>query len=324
MGDGVGDAAVDLVPEPGEHRHGTHGDRERDRLGVERRQLVARSATSDDDDTVEIGTAAQCPDRRRDGQLGAGALHPRVEHRQMEPEAAADDLVVQVVPGGGADAGDDPDPHRDPRERTGPVGVVQTGSHQTPDHLIAGLGELAQREPRVDAGHLEPEPAVGRVVVEMTEDADLHAVGQLEPIALEQWGEVALHRSEQRDLEHGASAVGLFDQREVGVWAAVTEPVDLAAHPHPVAEPAAKLVVDGICQLSDGVRRVRRVVGGLVAEVERRLAHDRRFWPVPGPTTNGGAGTVALGTKGGSGSSPTRAAWERWRTRSDRCAGWRS
>ena len=41
VGDLVGDAAVDLVAEPGEHGHRCRGDRPGDRFGVERRQLVA-------------------------------------------------------------------------------------------------------------------------------------------------------------------------------------------------------------------------------------------------------------------------------------------
>ena len=89
----------------------------------------------------------------------------------------------------------------------------------------------------------------------MAEDAHLHAVRQFEPVLLEQRGEVALHRCEQRHVEHGSTLVVTLDEREVGVRSAVTQSVDLAAHPDPVEEPSPELVVDRVGELGHRVRR---------------------------------------------------------------------
>ena len=74
VGDLVGDAAVDLVAEAGEHRQPATGDRHGDRLGVEHRQFVARPAAADDDDGVErCGGPARSMPRQpspRPGRLG--------------------------------------------------------------------------------------------------------------------------------------------------------------------------------------------------------------------------------------------------------------
>ena len=53
VGDVVGDAAIDLVTEAGQHGDGCGGDRSGDRLGVEGRQLVARAPAPDEHDDVE-------------------------------------------------------------------------------------------------------------------------------------------------------------------------------------------------------------------------------------------------------------------------------
>ena len=48
------------------------------------------------------------------------------------------------------------------------------------------------------------------------------------------------------------------------------QPLDLAAHPHPVDEPPAQRAVDHLAQLADGVRRLAAVVE---VELEGDLAH---------------------------------------------------
>ncbi len=50
----VGHAAVDLVTQPGEHRHRAGGDGAGDDLGVEHGEFVLRAAATDDHDGVEV------------------------------------------------------------------------------------------------------------------------------------------------------------------------------------------------------------------------------------------------------------------------------
>ena len=199
----------------------------------------------------------------------------RVSHTaQVEPEAAAVELVVEVVPGGGADARDDTDPQRC-AATAGGAGWRRTDRSATSRRTT--WSRACDSSPSVNRGSMpaifSPSRPVGRVEVEVAEDAHLHAVRELEPAALEQRREVALHRGEQRHVEHRPAVLAVFDEREVGVRPAVAQPVDLAPHPHTVGEAAAHLVVDRLGQLADRVRRVRRVVVRLVAEVEGGLAH---------------------------------------------------
>ena len=200
---------------------------------------------------------------------------------EVESVAAAVELVAEIVPCRRSDAGDDTDPQRDRRQRLGPVGVEQAGRDEPPDDLVTRLRQLAEREAGIDPGHLQAEPSGRGVEVELAEDPDLHAVGELEPAALEQRREVAAHRREQRHVEYGTAVLAVLDEREVGVGAAHLRAVDLAPHPDAVVEPAAQLAVDRVRQLAHRVRRVGRVVERLVAEVEGGLAHrnslpDRR------------------------------------------------
>ena len=125
VGDLVGDAAVDLVAEPGEHGDRRRRDRPGDALGVEHGEFVAGAAATDDDERVEIDAPRQRGDGRGDHLLGELALDAGVDHRQREPECAALEFVVEVVPCGGPDAGDHADAQRDRRQRAPLVGIEQ-------------------------------------------------------------------------------------------------------------------------------------------------------------------------------------------------------
>ena len=185
VGDLVGDAAVDLVAEAGEHRQRRPGDRLGDRLGVEHGQLVAGTAPPDDDDRVEPA-AAERVDRRGDHLHGALALDAHVADRQPEPHPAHVELVVEVVPRGAAHAGDDADAQRDHRQPAALVGVDETGRHEPAQHLVALHRQVAEREAGVEPAHLQAEAAGGREVVEVAVDAHLHAVAEHEPVAVEE------------------------------------------------------------------------------------------------------------------------------------------
>ena len=204
VGDLVGDAAVDLVAEPGEHGDRAGGDRQRDRLGVERGQLVAGAAAADHDDAVEIAAPGRACESRR--PPSAPPTHParacrrrrggtrnplRSSSSRKSCHAAEPTLATTPTRSGIGD------------RRRARLASNRPPATSAPHDLVARLRQLAEREARIDPGHLEAEPSGRCVEVELAEDADLHAVGELEPAALEDRREVALHRGEQRDVEHG-------------------------------------------------------------------------------------------------------------------------
>ena len=126
VGHMIGDAAVDLVAEAGEHGHGRVGDGEGDALVVERGQVGPRAAAAHDHDHVD-GTARQ---RAHGAGHGGGrllALHPHVHVRQPEPDAAALELLQDVVPRRAPAAGDQADPQRHEGEGQGGVAAHQAG-----------------------------------------------------------------------------------------------------------------------------------------------------------------------------------------------------
>lgn len=189
VGDVVGHAAIDLVAEAGEHGDRRRCDRASDRLGIEHGEFVAGPAAADHDECVEIGSPSERGDRCRDRTFGDVALHARVDHGQSESECAAHQLVAEVVPRRRADTRDDPDPEGDRRQRMPLVRIEQPLGDQAADHFVARLGDLADGVAGVDPAHLQPDAPVGRVVVEVAEDADLHAVGETEAVLLQQGAE---------------------------------------------------------------------------------------------------------------------------------------
>lgn len=108
VGDLVSDAAIDLVPEAGEHRQSRSGDGHGDRFSVEHSQLVACSPTADDNDGVER-PAGQQLDAASDHRHGAIALNTDVAHGEPEADATALEFVLEVVPGRAADTRDHAD-----------------------------------------------------------------------------------------------------------------------------------------------------------------------------------------------------------------------
>ena len=153
------------------------------------------------------------------------------------------------------------------------VGVEQALGDQPADDLVALGGEIAEREARVEVGHLQPELAGGRVEVEVAEHAHLHPVGESQAVLLQHRPQLHPGVGEELHVEHGLHAGRVVGQAEVGVLAALTPALDLATHPDAVAEAASQRRVERVGQLGDRVRRVGRIVERLVAEVERWLAH---------------------------------------------------
>ena len=87
VGDLVGDAAVDLVTEPGEHRQRRRGDGRGDGLVIERRQLGLRAAAADQHDDIEVVVPGQRAKCARDHVDGPFALHAHVDDPQAERQA---------------------------------------------------------------------------------------------------------------------------------------------------------------------------------------------------------------------------------------------
>jgi hypothetical protein len=122
----IGDAAVDLVAQAGEHGHRGSDDRPRDHLGVEGGELVARPSAADEHDRIEAVPARVVPQRRHrpaHEPRRVRSLDPRSGKDDAEPEAAALQLIVEVVPGSGSRAGDDPEAQRHRPQPVAAVGV---------------------------------------------------------------------------------------------------------------------------------------------------------------------------------------------------------
>ena len=118
VGDLVGDRGVDLVADPGEHRHRARGDGPGDRLVVEGGQVRAGPAAAHEREHVEP-VGGEHADGRRDRSGGVAALHPGVGAQHVEREAAPPQLVEEVGLGRRPLAGDEPDAERGQRERRG-------------------------------------------------------------------------------------------------------------------------------------------------------------------------------------------------------------
>ena len=89
------------------------------------------------------------------------SLDADVAHGEQEADAAAAQLVLEVVPGRAADARDHTDAQRHGAERVALVAVEVAAGEEPAQHLVALLGEVAEREPWVDAAHLQGQPAGG-------------------------------------------------------------------------------------------------------------------------------------------------------------------
>ncbi len=235
MGDLVGDAAIDLVPEAGEHRQSRSGDGHGDRFGVEHGQLVACSPTADDDDGVER-TAGQQLDAASDHRHGTIALDTDVAHGEPEADAAALELVLEVVPGRAADTRDDADAQRHRAQRMALVAVEVAAGEEPAEHLVALLGEVTQREAWIDPAHLQGQSPRGGVEVEVSVDAHLHAVAEDELVTLEETAQPFALRREEGHLDHGLRVGLVVGEGEVGVGPPRAPALDLAAHPDPVVD----------------------------------------------------------------------------------------
>ena len=247
------------------------GDRHGDRLGVEHGQLVARPATADDDDGIER-TPGQQLDAAGDHRHGTIALDTDVAHRETEADAAAAQLVLEVVPGGAADARDDADAQRHRAQRVALVAVEMPAGDEPAEYLVALLGEVAEREAWIDPAHLQGQSAGRGVEVEVAVDAHLHPVTEDEAVPLEETAQPLALRGEEGDL-HDRLRVGLVvGEREVGVRPSRAPALDLATHPHAVVETGAQTGVDDVGELADGERALGLEVGGCVRRTTRSRA----------------------------------------------------
>ncbi len=186
-------------------------------LGIERGELVARATAADDDDRIEVAPRRERGDGAADATRGGRALDADVAHAQVEPEAAADELVVEVVPGRGVDAAHDTDVERDRRRERALVGVEQAFGDQPANDVVALGGEIAEREARVEIAHLQPELAGRGIEVEVAEHAHLHPVGESEAMLLQHRTQLHPGVGEQLHVEHRLLAGGVVGEPEVGV-----------------------------------------------------------------------------------------------------------
>ena len=88
VGDLVGHAAVDLVPDAGDHRDRHRRDRPRHELGVERREVGAGPAAADEHHHVDSSSRRARAAPTRSPRRGR-ALHADVDHHHLERVATA-------------------------------------------------------------------------------------------------------------------------------------------------------------------------------------------------------------------------------------------
>ena len=258
------------MPEPGEHRHTRRSDRQCDGFGVEQRELGARAPTADDHEDVDVGAPAERGDCGTHHCLGEISLHAHVHDPDSESMTTVLQLVHEVVPSRTVDARDEADAQRHHRHRVATVRVVQTGGHQAANQFFAFQSHLSERVARVDAAHLQAQPAVGRVVVEYAVHAHLHAVGEEQPVALQQRAQAHADVGEERHVENRAPITTGLHELEVGMPVLLVVSLDLTPHPETITELSTQRPVHGVSELADGVRRLTSVVE---LEIERGLAH---------------------------------------------------
>ena len=161
--------------------------------------------------------------------------------RSWKRKRAALDLVEEVGPRGAGTAGDHTDAQR--RRRHAAVRLLRSYSPAATRRRTTSSrcsASLAEREARVDAAHLQAQLAGRCEEVEVAEDAHLQPVGQAQPVLHQQRLQPSLRGREELHVDDGLALVGLLHQAEVGVRAAHAPALDLAAHPHAIAEPAAQ------------------------------------------------------------------------------------
>ena len=197
------------------------------------------------------GVLGQRTDGPRDAPGRLRPLDTGVGEDDLEPEAAAHELVVEVVPRRRAGAADNTDPQRDPAQLLPAVGVERPVGGQPAQHLVALLGEITEREAGIEVGHLQTELAAGGVEVQVAEDAHLHADREAQAVASQERAQPQAGVGEQLHAHDGLAARRIVGQREVGVSAALVPLADLAAHPYAIGERAAQRLVHGIGQLAD-------------------------------------------------------------------------
>ena len=92
----VGNAAVDLVSDPGQHRHRHLRDGAGHDLAVERGEVAARPAAANEDDGVEV-ELSEPPQRKGDTSRRGATLDPDVDVGDPERMAARLQLLDEVV-----------------------------------------------------------------------------------------------------------------------------------------------------------------------------------------------------------------------------------
>ena len=165
------------------------------------------------------------------------ALHADVDHPEAEGHTTAIELVGEVGPRRTGGAGDHPDAQRGSGHLGAPVGVEQPAGDETADDVVALQRHLAEREPRVEAAHLQAELPRWGEEVEVPEDAHLEPVAEAESVLGQDRAQPHAGVGEELHVDRRLAVVGLLDEAEVGVRAALAPALDLAADPHAVGEP---------------------------------------------------------------------------------------
>ena len=193
-------------------------------------------------------------------------------------------LVLEVVPGGAADARDDADAQRHRAQRMALVAVEVTGRRAS---RRSTWSRCWARSPSVKRGSMPPifrrQPPRRGVEVEVAVDAHLHAVAEDEPVALEETAQPLALGGEEGHLDHGLRVGLVVGEGEVGVRPPRAPALDLAAHPDPVVEAGPQPRVDHLGELADGERALGlEVAGRAVSDPKSSSGCDMTAGVLPG------------------------------------------
>ena len=127
---------------------------------------------------------------------GRGHRRPRSESRTRSLQ-----LVRDVMPGRAPDAGHQPHGERQDRRGQPRLRVVQPCGDEVPDQFLALEGQFAQRVAGIDPAHLQAQTAAGSEEVRVAVEPDLHAIGQAQPMPLQQRAQLEADVGEEVDRE---------------------------------------------------------------------------------------------------------------------------
>lgn len=150
------------------------GDRARDTLVVEAREIAFRAAASNHADNVDVGLVERF-EGANNLRWCAVALDEGTNQRNLKTEARVQQLSHKVLKSFGARARDEADTKGYRRKRAGLISFEQTFLAKSGDQFLATSRDVAEESFNVDVGDGKPNLSLGRVDIDVAEKTDDHA-----------------------------------------------------------------------------------------------------------------------------------------------------